>query len=128
MKRSYSRIVNVWDLRRMSQNRVPRVVFDYLEGGAEGEVTLRENCHALWIGFVSATATVAFPQIDLRTRVLGTELALPFMLVPVGYSRLMHLRGEVVALAPPERRAPDTCWWFSIVRGEVMTQPYSSEL
>jgi isopentenyl diphosphate isomerase/L-lactate dehydrogenase-like FMN-dependent dehydrogenase len=46
MKLSSSRVVNVWDLRRVAQKRIPRVVFDYLDGGAEGEVTLRENCHA----------------------------------------------------------------------------------
>jgi hypothetical protein len=46
MKLSSSRVVNVWDLRRVAQKRIPRVVFDYLDGGAKGEVTLRENCHA----------------------------------------------------------------------------------
>jgi len=51
MKPSSSRVVNVWDLRRVAQKRIPRVVFDYgvfdyLDGGAEGEVTLRENWHA----------------------------------------------------------------------------------
>jgi hypothetical protein len=37
MKRSSSRVVNVWDLRRVAQKRIPRVVFGYLDGGAEGE-------------------------------------------------------------------------------------------
>ena len=46
MKLSSSRVVNVWDLRRVAQKRIPRVVFDYLDGGAKGKVTLRENCHA----------------------------------------------------------------------------------
>ena len=36
----------VGDLRPLAERRVPRVVFDYLDGGAEGEVTLRENCRA----------------------------------------------------------------------------------
>src|SRR6266566_537180 len=40
------RVINVEDLRRLAQRRVPKVVFDYVGGGAEGEVTLRENCRA----------------------------------------------------------------------------------
>ena len=37
-------VVNISDLRRLAERRLPRVVFDYIDGGAEGEVTLRENC------------------------------------------------------------------------------------
>jgi (S)-mandelate dehydrogenase len=40
------RVVNVEDLRPIARRRLPRVVFDYVDGGAEGEVTLRENCRA----------------------------------------------------------------------------------
>lgn len=97
MKLSSSKVVNVWDLRRIAQKRVPRVVFDYLDGGAEGEVTLRENCRAFEDVTFRPRQAVAFPKSDLRTTVLGHELALPFMLAPVGYSRLMHPGGEVVA-------------------------------
>lgn len=97
MKLSSSKVVNVWDLRRVAQKRVPRVVFDYLDGGAEGEATLRENCRAFEDMTFRPRQALAFPQVDLRTRVLGQELALPFMLAPVGYSRLMHPGGEVAA-------------------------------
>lgn len=41
-----SRVVNINDLRRLAQRRVPKAVFDYLDGGAEGETALRENCRA----------------------------------------------------------------------------------
>ena len=37
------RVVNIADLRRCAERRLPRVVFDYIDGGADGEVTLREN-------------------------------------------------------------------------------------
>ena len=48
MTRSVSlpRVVSIADLRTLAQRRVPKAVFDYLDGGAEGEVTLRENCRA----------------------------------------------------------------------------------
>jgi L-lactate dehydrogenase (cytochrome) len=97
MNLSSSRVVNISDLRSIAERRVPKVVFDYLDGGADGEVTLRENCRAFESITFRPRQAVAFPQIDLRARVLGTELALPFMLAPVGYSRLMHPGGEVAA-------------------------------
>jgi L-lactate dehydrogenase (cytochrome) len=96
MKRAVSppRVVKVEDLRRVAQRRVPRVVFDYLDGGADGEVTLRENCRAFEQVTFRPRHAVAVPTCDLRTRVLGLDLALPFLLAPVGYSRVMHRDGE----------------------------------
>jgi len=96
MKRAVAppRVVKVEDLRRVAQRRVPRVVFDYLDGGADGEVTLRENCRAFEQVTFRPRHAVAVPTCDLRTRVLGLDLALPFLLAPVGYSRVMHSDGE----------------------------------
>lgn len=91
------RVVCIEDLRRLARRRVPRAVFDYLDGGAEGEVTLRENCRVFEDVTFRPRHAVAFSDCDLRTRVLGVELDLPFLLSPVGYSRLMHSGGEVAA-------------------------------
>lgn len=91
------RVVSIEDLRPVARRRVPKAVFDYLDGGAEGEVTLRENCRAFEDITFRARHAVAIPSCDLRTRVLGFDLALPLLLAPVGYSRLMHPGGEVVA-------------------------------
>ena len=92
-----SRVVNISDLRRIAEHRVPRVVFDYLDGGAESEITLRENCRAFEDITFRPRQAVAFGECDLRTQVLGTEISFPAMLAPVGYSRLMHPGGEVAA-------------------------------
>lgn len=92
-----SRVVNIADLRRIAKGRVPRVVFDYLDGGAEGEVTLRENCRAFEEIKFRPRQAVAFAKCDMAVQVLGTAISLPAMLAPVGYSRLMHPGGEVVA-------------------------------
>ncbi len=81
----------------MARERVPKPVFDYLDGGAEGEVTLRENCRVFDDVTFRPRHAVAVAGCDLRTRVLGFDLALPFLLAPVGYSRLMHPGGEVAA-------------------------------
>jgi L-lactate dehydrogenase (cytochrome) len=94
---SSSRVVNISDLRSIAERRLPRVVFDYLDGGADGEVTLRKNCRAFESILFRPRQAVAFPQIDLRTRVLGSEVSFPALLAPVGYSRLMHPGGEVSA-------------------------------
>src|SRR5207245_2479053 len=91
------RVVGVNDLRPLARRRVPRAVFDYIDGGADGEVTLRENCRAFDDLTLRPRQAVAVPTCDLRTRVLGRDLALPFMLAPVGYLRMMHPQGEVAA-------------------------------
>ena len=81
----------------MARRRVPKAVFDYLDGGAEGEVTLRENCRAFQDVTFRPRHAVALANCNLGTRVLGFDLSLPFLLAPVGYSRLMHPGGEVAA-------------------------------
>jgi L-lactate dehydrogenase (cytochrome) len=87
-------IVNIEDLRRAARRRLPRVVFDYIDGGAEGEVTLRENCRAFESVTFRPRCAVTPPAADLRTTVVGTRLSLPFMLAPVGSTRMFYPRGE----------------------------------
>ncbi len=91
------RVVCIEDFRPIARRRIPRAVFDYLDGGAEGEVTLRENCRAFQDVTFRPRHAVALGKCDLGTRVLGFDLAVPFLLAPVGYSRLMHPGGEVAA-------------------------------
>jgi len=91
------RVVCVEDFRPIARRRLPKAVFDYLDGGAEGEVTLRENCRAFEDITFRPRHAVALENCDLRTRVLGLDLSLPFLLAPVGYSRVMHPGGEVAA-------------------------------
>ena len=94
---SSPRVVCIEDLRPLAARRVPKAVFDYLDGGAEGEITLRENCRAFQDVSFRPRHAVTFPACDLGTRVLGFDLSLPFLLAPVGYSRLMHPAGEIAA-------------------------------
>jgi L-lactate dehydrogenase (cytochrome) len=82
---------------------LPKSVFDYLDGGAEGEVTLRENCRIFDDVTFRPRHAVSFPACDLHTRVLGFDLSLPILLAPVGYSRLMHPGGEVAAARAASR-------------------------
>ena len=92
-----SQVVNIEDLRHLAQRRVPRSVFDYLDGGAEAELTLAENCRAFRDVLFRPRGAVAVGICDLKARVVGNELSFPAILAPVGYSRLMHPEGEVAA-------------------------------
>jgi len=94
---SSSKVVNIEDLRRIAKRRVPKSVFDYLDGGAESELTLQENCRAFRDVTFRPRGAVSVADCDLSVSVIGHELKVPFMLAPVGYSRLMHPEGEVAA-------------------------------
>ena len=91
------RVLNIEDLRRAAKRRLPRVVFDYIDGGAEAELTLRANCRAFEAVTFRPRCAVATSACDLRTTVLGTPLSMPLILAPVGSSRLIYPRGEEVA-------------------------------
>ena len=112
------RVVAVGDLRPLAQRRVPRAVFDYLDGGAEGEITLRENCRAFDDVAFRPRHAVSFPHCDLSTRVLGLELSFPALLAPVGYSRLMHPGGECAAAAAAGRAG--TAYVLSTISGHPL--------
>src|SRR5258707_10772836 len=90
-------VLNIEDLRRAAKRRLPRVVFDYIDGGAEDESTLRANCRAFEAVTLRPRCAVATPVCDLRTTVLGTEVTMPLILAPVGSCRLMYPRGEEAA-------------------------------
>jgi L-lactate dehydrogenase (cytochrome) len=91
------RAVNIADLRRLAKRRLPRFVFDYIEGGAEDEVTLRDNRRAFREIRFRPRQCVAVPACDLKTTVLGATLELPFVLAPIGFTRMFFPRGEAVA-------------------------------
>jgi len=95
--RSLSRAVSIEDLRELACRRVPRIVFNYIDGGADAEWSLRENRLAFDAVTLRPRHAVAVPACDLRTCVLGTELSMPLLLAPVGYLRVMHPGGEIAA-------------------------------
>lgn len=90
-------VVNIEDLRRVAQRRVPRAVFEYVDGGAEGEVTMGENRRAFEEVTFRPRNAVAIRGCELRTKVLANELSMPVLLAPCGFSRIMHPQGEVAA-------------------------------
>ena len=87
-------VVNISDLRTRAQQRLPRVVFDYIDGGADAERTLRENCRVFDDLTFRPRGGVATPAVDLRVSLLGQSFALPFLLAPIGSSRMFFPRAE----------------------------------
>ena len=91
------RVVNINDLRSMAKRRLPRAIFDYIDGGADAEVTLRENCRVFDDLTFRPRQAVAVPDCDLSTTVLGMPVDMPILLAPIGSSRTFYPRGEEVA-------------------------------
>jgi isopentenyl diphosphate isomerase/L-lactate dehydrogenase-like FMN-dependent dehydrogenase len=91
------RAVNIGDLRWLAKRRLPRIVFDYIDGGADDEKTMHANRTVFDSVIFRPRNAVAKEACNLRTTVLGTTFELPFMLAPVGSSRLFYPRGECVA-------------------------------
>ena len=92
-----ARAINIEDLRRLAKQRVPRAVFDYIDGGAGAEVTLRENSRAFDAVTFLPRGAVETPSVDIKTAVVGTMIDVPFLLAPLGSSRVFYPRAEVAA-------------------------------
>jgi len=91
------RIFNVADARRRAERGIPRVVFDYIDGGAEDEVTMAANVAGFReLSFRPRMASGA-EHPDLATTIFGTPLTMPLLLAPCGLVRLMHPDGAIGA-------------------------------
>ena len=91
------RVLNIEDLRRLARRRLPRVVFDYVDGGAEAEVTMRENVEAYSDLVLRPRCAVLTPTCDLHTTITRIPLSSPCILAPVGSTRMFYPNGEVHA-------------------------------
>ena len=94
---------SIADLRRLAKARAHKMVFDYIDGGAEDELTLARNSSAFdTVGLIHRVLR-GVDQVDMSTKLLGTELKVPFFLSPAAGNRLFHTDGErAVARAAEE--------------------------
>ena len=90
-------VVNVGDLRSLAKNRLPQMVFDYIDSGADREQTLSQNCSAFEEIYFRPRCAVATPLCDLSIKVIDQDFQLPFLLAPVGSSRMFYPKGEILA-------------------------------
>ncbi len=109
VERRLARAASVSDLRRIARRRLPRGVFDYIDGGAEDERTLRANEQA----FASATfrprVLRGIGDVDVSSTLLGKPLTYPLVLAPTGFARIADPQGELaVARAADHAGIPYT--------------------
>ena len=90
-----SRARNIADLRLLAKARLPRMVFDYIDGGAEDEITLARNVDRLREHNLHWSVLKDISSIDTATTIMGAESALPFFITPTAASRLFHYEGEM---------------------------------
>jgi isopentenyl diphosphate isomerase/L-lactate dehydrogenase-like FMN-dependent dehydrogenase len=90
-------IVTIDDLRTAARRRLPRALFDYIDGGAEDEVTLRANQRDFDRYRFRPRALEDVSRRNQSTTVLGIPVTSPLILAPTGFTGMFWLRGEAVA-------------------------------
>ncbi|WP_300530266.1 alpha-hydroxy acid oxidase [Maricaulis sp.] len=99
------RVNNIGDLRMLARKRLPRMVFDYIDGGADDEVTLKDNPGRFADYKLLWKALVDISEIDLKTSVMGSACDAPIIVTPTAAQRLFSPRGGEAAVARAANRA-----------------------
>ena len=94
---------NVDDLRKLAKRRLPIGVFDYIDGGAEDEITLRKNVEAYKKVSFKPRVLRDMANIDTSTSLFGRRLDFPLVLAPTGFTRIAHSEGELAAVRAATR-------------------------
>jgi L-lactate dehydrogenase (cytochrome) len=92
--RRLARAATVGDLRELARRTVPRAVFDYTDGAAGAEISLRRSREAFSRVEFCPSVLRDVSTVDTATTVLGRPATMPFALAPTGFTRLMHTEGE----------------------------------
>ena len=125
--------VNIDDLRRLALRRLPNGVFNYIDGGAEDEVTMRANREAFRRWNFAPRVLRDMSQVDTSTTLLGRRLPFPLVLAPAGFTRMPDPDGELAVARAAARAgipyclstvatrsieevaaAADGCHWFQL--------------
>ncbi|HYV76890.1 MAG TPA: alpha-hydroxy acid oxidase, partial [Streptosporangiaceae bacterium] len=91
------------DLRAMGRRLIPRPVFDYVDGGADEELSMEGNLRAFRRWRFQPRALPEITTVDTSARLLDRDLPLPLALAPTGYTRMMHPGGEIAAARAAQR-------------------------
>ncbi|GGE59322.1 L-lactate dehydrogenase [Streptosporangium jomthongense] len=100
---------NTTDNRKIAKARLPRMMFDYFDGGAFSEQTLRENTGDFQGLHFRQRVMRDVSTASAATRILGQEAALPLALAPVGLAGMLARRGEVQAARAAQARGVPFC-------------------
>jgi L-lactate dehydrogenase (cytochrome) len=102
-RRRLSACHDVHELRVTARRLIPRPVFDYVDGGADEELSMAANVRAFRKWRFQPRAMGEVSTVDTSARVLDRELPLPLVLAPTGYTRMMHPAGEIGAARAAQR-------------------------
>jgi L-lactate dehydrogenase (cytochrome) len=95
VERRLSRVASVADLRLIAKRRLPGGVFDYIDGGAEDELSLRRNVAAYRRAELVPRVLRDVSGIDLSATLLGRQLPMPLVVAPTGFTRIASPGGEL---------------------------------
>src|SRR2546428_10681003 len=111
-RRAARRLLRAWtieDLRRLAEKRLPRAVFDFFDGGAEDETTLRDNRAAFERVRLAPRMLTGVAQIDTASDILGSRSKLPIAIGPTGGGGFgWPVAPAGIPRAAPPARIPDT--------------------
>jgi L-lactate dehydrogenase (cytochrome) len=133
-RRRVGRAQTIADLRAIARRRTPRAVFDYVDGAADDETSLRRSRQAFEEIEFRPKVLRDVSAVDTSTTILGQRSALPFAFAPTGFTRMMHHEGETACARVAARtgipyalstmgttsiedlaaRAPETTKWFQL--------------
>ena len=102
-RRRLSACHDIADLRAVGRRLIPRPVFDYVDGGADEELSLRANTRAFRQFRFQPRTLVDVSEPDTSAAFLGSVVPLPLALAPTGYTRMMHPGGEIAAARAAQR-------------------------
>ena len=94
--RKLKKVVNLAEMRLLSKKRVPKAVFDYVDGGANDELAFIRSQEVYSRVEFRARVLRDVSKIDLTANIVGQKSALPIIFAPTGYTRMMHYQGEVM--------------------------------
>jgi len=94
--RKLKKVVNLAEMRLLSKKRVPKAVFDYVDGGANDELAFIRSQEVYSRVEFRARVLRDVSTIDLTANIVGQKSALPIIFAPTGYTRMMHYQGEVM--------------------------------
>ncbi len=126
-------IINIDDLRLVARRRLPRAVFDYVEGGAYSELTLRRNRADLDALALNEHVMRDVSTLSTATTMAGDPASIPLALAPIGMAGLTWPNGEIAAAKAAEAFGVPFCLsTFSIASIEdvaaATTTPFWSQL
>jgi L-lactate dehydrogenase (cytochrome) len=102
-KRRLNKVASVEDLRRFARRRLPRGIFDYIDGGAEDERTLADNSAAFARILFRPRVLREVGEVDPSTTLLGQPVPYPMVLAPTGYTRVADPQGELAVARAADR-------------------------